>query len=285
MGKLKQYLFTKKSYRFLIRDWLALPDLQSAVDLINSLCFRRGLRPVELERPPGKKILVIAPHIDDESIGPGGSLLKALDAGSLVQVLFVTSGCTPSEREIRESEARAVAEKAGFSYQFLGWSPDAIPADAAAVDLFCLAIRHYQPDLLMITFILDDHDDHRRVNELLYKGFDAGQLEANLDVWAYQIYTAVLTNVIIDMTSVHERKKALIDTYLSQRKQMDFAHFALGLNSWNSRFLKNRALTAFGECFFTVPLHEYAKVCKTYLHGREKTAYRHPFYAEPIDSA
>ena len=38
------------------------------------------------------RILVIAPHPDDESIGAGGLLLRAKQAGAQVRVIFCTSG-------------------------------------------------------------------------------------------------------------------------------------------------------------------------------------------------
>ncbi|MBF0446775.1 MAG: PIG-L family deacetylase [Magnetococcales bacterium] len=280
MGKLKHYLFTKKSYRFLIRDWLQLPDLQGAADLVNTLRFNRNLRSVELEKPPGKRILVIAPHIDDETIGPGGALLKSVEAGASVQVLFVTSDDNPEGGRVREAEARDVAAQAGFNCQFLGWKADAIAVDGPAVDQFCQAVTSYDPDLLMVTFVLDDHDDHRRVNELLYKAFATGRLNPKLDVWAYQVYTAVLANVVVDITEKSEQKRALIRRYVSQMRHRDWANFALGLNAWNSRFLKSRSSAAFAECFFTVPLAEYVVVCEKYLGNQSAPVYANKAYRD-----
>jgi N-acetylglucosamine malate deacetylase 1 len=278
MSKLKNLLFTKKAYRFLIRDWMNLPDLEAAANVINTLRFNHNLRSVELDKPPGKRILVIAPHIDDETIGPGGSLYKAIKGGSQVEVLFLTSDSNPEDKKIREDEAIYVAEKSGFTVRFLGWNADSIPADSVAVEQFAKAVNDFNPDLLMITFVLDDHDDHRRANEILYKAFSRNLLPPTLDIWAYQVYTAVLANVIIDITSVSEQKKAMIRCYISQMSHRDWANFALGLNAWNSRFLKGRVKAAFAECFFTVPLSEYATLCQKYLGGTEGHVYANKLY-------
>ena len=42
-----------------------------------------------------KKILVVAPHPDDEMIGVGGTILKNIDEGNEVYVLVVTKGMLP----------------------------------------------------------------------------------------------------------------------------------------------------------------------------------------------
>ena len=46
----------------------------------------------ELKVPPKLRLLVVAPHPDDESLGAGGLMQKVLDSGGRVHVLFMTSG-------------------------------------------------------------------------------------------------------------------------------------------------------------------------------------------------
>ena len=38
-------------------------------------------------------VVVIAPHPDDESIGPGGALAHHVDSGDTVSAIYLTSGC------------------------------------------------------------------------------------------------------------------------------------------------------------------------------------------------
>ncbi|HXN05976.1 MAG TPA: PIG-L family deacetylase, partial [Nitrospiria bacterium] len=49
--------------------------------------FLKVSTPLE-ELPKGENILVIAPHIDDETIGCGGTLAKHAHSGKKVTVLF-----------------------------------------------------------------------------------------------------------------------------------------------------------------------------------------------------
>lgn len=54
------------------------------------------------------KILVIAPHPDDEVLGCGGTILKAKTHGLEVTVVYLTSG--DKDNKIREKEAETVCE-------------------------------------------------------------------------------------------------------------------------------------------------------------------------------
>src|SRR2546425_7498826 len=46
----------------------------------------------ELTVPPKLRLLVIAPHPDDESLGAGGLMQRTMAQGGRVHVLFLTSG-------------------------------------------------------------------------------------------------------------------------------------------------------------------------------------------------
>ncbi|WP_130472590.1 PIG-L deacetylase family protein [Candidatus Magnetaquicoccus inordinatus] len=270
--RLQSWLFTRRSYRFLIRDWQTLTDLPLAAQALNTLRFSRNLQPVEATGLPGQRILVLAPHPDDELLGPGGALLQSRAQGATITVLYLTSGL-PHEREIREAEAREVARLCDFNSHFLRWPDGALPADQEALQQLAAAISAVNPDLLLLPSLFDDHDDHRRCSELLWRLSTQQLLPATLDVWAYQVYSAVLGNVVIDITAVSTSKAEAIRCYRSQMQQRDWAHFALGLNAWNCRFLKKSAhAAAYAEMFLTLPLHEYAALCRPYF-ADSRTAY------------
>src|SRR5260370_25875295 len=77
--------------------------------------------PELLQRPPGRRIVVVAPHPDDELLGCGATLRKHLDAGDEVWVAFVTSGertaalsLLPLDARVERREADARAAAAGL---------------------------------------------------------------------------------------------------------------------------------------------------------------------------
>src|SRR3990170_3703757 len=57
-----------------------------------SLWTETQLVPPPLDRPPGSRILVLAPHMDDEALGCGGSLHRHVLAGESVTVAYLTDG-------------------------------------------------------------------------------------------------------------------------------------------------------------------------------------------------
>ena len=67
-----------------------------------------------------KKVLVVAPHPDDETLGCGGTLLKHKDNGDLLYWLIVTSSKKSSKGicskiKKRQSEIKQVSDAYGFS--------------------------------------------------------------------------------------------------------------------------------------------------------------------------
>lgn len=267
-------LRTRQAYKFFMKDWTALSDLQACADVLSTMRFTRTLSPVVMQHPDAKRILVLAPHPDDEMIGAGGTLIRAVEAGTRVRVLYLTSGgTTPEACRQRESEALAVAAKVGFEAELMRQPAFGVSTAPAVVEELCERIGAFGPDALLVTFLLDDHDDHRRASELLMRAAQSGRLPDELPLWAYQVYTAVIPNVLVDITGVHEAKADAIRLFTSQMKSRDWSHFALGLNAYNSRFLRGNPAPRYAEAFFVVPLNEYAELCRTYFAEPSRAYY------------
>ena len=265
----------RKAYKWVLRDWLCLHDLNMAAELVASMRHLRQINPQQLEGPQADRLLVIAPHPDDEVIGPGGTLIMAADKGKAVHVLFLTSG-RAGEAATREKEAREVSDICGFQTIFAGGVAEEIDVNAAADEIVRAA--GHSPSAIFLPFILDDHDDHRRSNEALVAAFDTGKLAQTNEVWAYQVYSVSPGNVVVDITEVADRKRSGIGKYVSQMKSRDWGHFALGLNAFNSRLLPSRGAAIHVECFFVVPLQEYVELCRGYFSDRP------PYYTKAYQS-
>lgn len=105
------------------------------------------VRPVLVEPPFGRSMLVIAPHQDDELVGCGGSLLRQVGAGAAARVVVVEDGGSeyaedgfPTRHDlvaIREAEAIRVAAGAGIPtprfLAFPGLNWESVPAVAQAL--------------------------------------------------------------------------------------------------------------------------------------------------------
>ena len=276
---IKNYLLSRKAYRFFIRDWQPLSDLPHASEVLATMRFSQTLTPIQQSQPRAKRILVIAPHPDDEAIGPGGTLLKALKTGASVLTLYLTCG-TPKTADSLRLEASQISAIHGYQTVFLNYYSKNIPADQDTVLKIHTIIQQFKPETIFIPFLLDDHDDHRRASHLLLMIQRNYPLPPNLEIWAYQVYTTLLPNVVVDITSVAKEKESFIQMWKTQNETRNWSHIALGFNAFNQRFLPTSPKPQYAECFFVLPLHEYVSYCELYFKKPSDCYYQHHYKNE-----
>jgi LmbE family N-acetylglucosaminyl deacetylase len=120
-----------------------------------------------------RRILVVAPHADDETLGVGGTIARRAAEGCEVHVAVVTGhGKTPhplwpstSWDRIR-AEARRAVEIIGVHQLHFAEVPAAMVADQPVWELNKAVgglIEAIQPDVLYAPFAFDLHKDHREV--------------------------------------------------------------------------------------------------------------------------
>jgi LmbE family N-acetylglucosaminyl deacetylase len=122
-----------------------------------------------------RKILVVAPHADDETLGCGGTLLKHLSQGDEIYWLIVTSmslesGFSKSQIEIRKQEIEKVIVLYGFkkTYQ-LDFPPamlDNIPMKDLVTEISHV-VEKLRPEVVYTVFRNDVHSDHALVSDAL----------------------------------------------------------------------------------------------------------------------
>lgn len=276
VGNLIDWVRWRRAYRWSIRSWFVPGDIAASRVVLDSFRPSRVLKPAPASAPAQRKILVLAPHPDDESIGAGGTLLLAREAGCEVSVLFLTTGRS-REREIRRQEAMEVCAAAGFEALFAGQDADAIDVAAAASCLVEI-LEERQFDCLFLPFVLDDHDEHRRASAVLLAAATApaGARALPREIWAYHVYGPGPMNCVVDISDVADRKRALIARHSSQMAGRDWAHFALGMSAVISRFLPGDPAPRHAEGFMVVPAEEYlslveaALACGLYLDGARR---------------
>ena len=119
----------------------------------------------------GKKVLCIAPHPDDETLGCGGSLLRHIAEGDEVHWLIVTSitkdiGYSVARIDSREHEICEVASTYGFKQVHRSGLPttrlDTLPK-SDLVGAIAKVIAEVCPQRLYIPYRNDVHSDHAAV--------------------------------------------------------------------------------------------------------------------------
>ncbi len=252
-------------YRFLLRSFRDITDVNMASEVMSLDLLRFNLRPVPLPIDRVTPICVLAPHQDDETIGAGGSLLLAAKRGATSHVVFLTDGAqhdrAHSPRDvsaIRRAEAVEVCATLKAQMHEVGISNLDVAPTLDQVELLARTIVDIEPKVLMVPWLLDIPPKHRVANHLLWLAHRVQALPA-CEVWAYQVHNALPTNGYVDITSVADEKRKLLGCFRSQNQRRDYAHVAMGLAAWNARYLPHTGTRRYAEVFFALPLFEYLR--------------------------
>jgi len=244
-----------------LRPALPLP-MPTLADRLRTALARRFLvnikrashrMPVQLEAPVTGRILVIAPHMDDEAIACGGTLLLHKALGSAVRVVFVSDSCSAVRdpaiadrvRALRRAEmlrAREVlAPDSIAEFDF----PDGslVRHEAAIAARLVDELATFAPTQVLCPFPVDGHADHQACALAFAAATAAAGWQG--EVLAYEVWSPLWANVAFDIGTVAEAKRALIGLYASQMADRDYASAMLGLNRY--RGLQHRV--SFAEAF------------------------------------
>lgn len=220
--------------------------------------------PRPLTGPPARgPVVVVAPHPDDEIIGPGGTLLLHRRLGDPVHVVVLTNGqlgdADPGRDPAaysarREAESRAAARRLGAaSIEFLGF-PDGRRAReedlGAVVPRLQEAFARCQPAVIYAPHPAEVHADHH-VTALAVQR--AARSLRGCCCFGYEIWTALCAEVVVDISDVMEEKLAIARGFESQTAHTDLAHFFGGLNAYRAVYLPKGARHGEAFCELRIP--------------------------------
>jgi LmbE family N-acetylglucosaminyl deacetylase len=194
-------------------------------------------RVVEIE---SGRVLVIAPHMDDEIIPCGGALLLHRLRQSPIRIVFATDGSAnladavlaSKLRQTRSAEARAVSDYVGFDEIVeLGFTDGQLTRheDALAATLQ-EHIESFKPTVIFCPFPTDAHGDHMACAWALAAATSRSKWVG--EIFAFEVWTTLWPNALVDIVAVAERKDHAIRLYESQMADRDYARATLGLNSY-----------------------------------------------------
>lgn len=267
----------KANYKFILKDWVSLKDLNIIAKVLETKRFSHNLSPVIMTKPDAQRALVISPHQDDDVLSSGGTILKLISDGCKVKVVYLTSDSKSEDANNElEQETKEVSRQLGTDLEFWRYPTKKISIDEASKSRLIKLYFEFKPEVVFLPFLTDDHDDHRRTVHLFYESFkDLKKL--SFEIWAYQVYSTVLPNIVVDITDSINEKLRLINIWQSRKKGRDWAHYIGGLNAFNCRFL-NTNQPKYAETFFVLPAHEYIELCKMYFEEPQNQIYYTQFY-------
>ncbi len=183
-----------------------------------------------------KKVLVVAPHADDETIGAGGTLLELAARGATLHWLIVTTprgaGYSDAYCEIHARQAEAVAK----AYPMAATHRFDLPASSlqamgrgVLVDRARKLLAEVRPDVLLLPHAGDAHDDHTAAAESFlaaaksFRQRDFGlrrilamEILSETDAPPPAMARPFLPTTIVDISASLQRKLDIMALYASE---------------------------------------------------------------------
>lgn len=202
---------------------------------------------LDLER--ARRVLVFAPHPDDETLGCGGTLAQ-LVRRCPVKVVLVTDGSGGNDLpagtdRIRQAEFRRALAVLGVTDTVMLNQPDgafmATPALTAQVRQL---LADYQPDWVLLPSPLDYHRDHVRIAAWLEPL--CRQAASVTHLLFYEIWAPVPATHVVDITDEKLLKQAALAEHRTAMACGDYERAIDGLNRYRGLYLgRDRLAEAF----------------------------------------
>lgn len=180
------------------------------------------------------RILVLAPHPDDEILGCGGYLAQQVAGGARVRVIIVSDGAaglSPGVSSVvREAETRAGLAALGVEdVTFWGYADGAVPVSGAIAEGYRSTVEAFRPHEICLPAPSESHPDHRRTTRGALRA-----LEGHWSGWLrfYETTQPLGTcNSWCDLGADLERKLSALACHASQQAQWDYLGYTRHLAS------------------------------------------------------
>ena len=185
-----------------------------------------------------KNILVVAPHVDDETIGAGGTLIKHRNRSDRISVVYVSDGggsTTEGSREelIAERKREGMGVKdflLAQSIYFLDEPDGNVNSNNdELVDKLVQILEKVNPNIIYTPFLIDGHRDHVETTKGVLKAMEKWNNDFS-NIYMYEVnlpFKPSLINSISTMDKkIYEEKEKMYEIFKSQWA-MGFSVFSL----------------------------------------------------------
>ena len=234
---------------------------------VQQALVRREQQAATIE-PPTNRVVVLAPHPDDESFGCGGTLARASAHGAQVHVVFMTDGAKGYDparldgadaeavaafqatlRATRKAEAAAAGRALGLAEPvFLDLPDGRLRGHPDAVPHLADTLSRLQPDVVMLPWFADPHPDHWATVAAFHRAARQAGLPASTLCWGYEVWSPMVANAFVDIGASFDAKQAAMAEHRSQLVDVDYVRVINGLSAYRS--LAAGFSTGHAEAFF-----------------------------------
>jgi len=205
---------------------------------------------LSLNLPAYPRVLVFAPHPDDEVFGCGGllALLAASEAAISVHVMTDGGyGKFGQNKDARRGESLCAAALLGYPPPHFWDLPDqGLRLDDTLIALIRAEIETKQPDLILCPSIWETHPDHLA---LTHSVIEAGRnTDFSTCIVFYEVGVSMPAPLVVDISAVADRKRAAMQCFPTQLAVQNYDIHIEGLNRYRTYTLGKEAILAEGYC-------------------------------------
>lgn len=225
------------------------------------MLLENELVPFEPRPLLGERLLVLAPHPDDEVLGCGGLIALHAAEGRQIAVVIATDGAGADNagddrdryRARREQETIEGLAVLGVTEapQFLRFRDRGLANDPAALDAHLRdAVARLRPDLIVAPSPVELHPDHVALAfallGLVRDPEPPPGLAPDARIAFYEVSQPFRPNSLVDITGVAPRKASAAAKHASQLDIREYGRFARGLNDYRAMSLPRAVTSAEG---------------------------------------
>ncbi len=205
--------------------------------------------PAPLDLTKAKKVMVFAPHPDDETLGCGGTLARLVERCD-VKVVLVTDGsgagglpdgaATTRQREFQ----RALARLGITDFECLQQPDGAFVGSKILEHQILKLMRAFQPNWVFMPSPLDYHRDHIRISSFVEP---LSRRVASVEcLLFFEIWAPIPASHVVDVTDYMETRQAALSEHVTALACGDYLRAAEGLARYRGLYLGiNRMAEAF----------------------------------------
>ena len=194
--------------------------------------------------PAATRVLVLAPHPDDEIFGCGGCLALYRSVGASVHVHILTDGAGLSQPEERVAIRQRRFAESDAALSLLDIPPAShanlpdrgLAGHPSLSDDIAQLIEQHRPDVIFAPSTWEIHPDHLATARATLL---AAQSHAKTERWPltvllYEIGSPLRAELLIDVTPVWEVKEKAMRAFISQLSQQDYLRHITALNTYRT---------------------------------------------------
>jgi len=178
------------------------------------------------------RVIIIAPHPDDEILGCGGAILKHKQNGDIVAILYITN-CLPEfgfseERcQSRQSEIDSVKNKCNINFIYkLDLAPSKLEKFGLSdlIKKISNVFHEFKPNIVYINNYGDAHSDHEIAFKATYSCTKSFRYPFIEKIYIYEVPSETefgykqnfKPNSYVDITTFIDNKLELMSIYASE---------------------------------------------------------------------